>query len=353
MTQRIEAAGGALTLQAEEQDGVSAVNGGVGTPAQAPGGGTGASGPGGAGSFPWGMVKDAWILGWKIPGLLSATGKAVDGITDLRHLRSMLRGPGTMVEDLTRFKELMDLRRSMMATAEAARIDDFARAVDWAQHVKGLDQLIASDSYGKLTSKSTGMLSRLLDQVPGMADSALGQAKALIPSKAWEKLGGVVDRLPSQLYNSEKLLGTLAEKIGPDALKGLGSAGIKMGKFLPGLDIVAGGIQIATADTGYDKVSGGLAVAGGALMLAGLAFPPAAAVGVVLAGSSVAMDVGKYAGNFIGKHLMGNENFDLAKSVDHAVSDAAHKVGEGVAQVGEALKDLGGAARKRLGSLFG
>ncbi|MGO1481749.1 MAG: hypothetical protein ACTHWF_11565 [Brachybacterium sp.] len=180
--------------------------------------------------------------------------------------------------------------------------------------------------------------------------------------KGWqagaEKLLGKLG-LPTSIGNFEPLkhLNKLDE-VAP----WLKTAGSGLGKALPFLDVGLGVHQIATSDNWYDRSSGILSTAGGALLIAapftGPAAPVVAAVGAGLGLVSAGMDVGK----------MVYENWDgitstvsnaasnvvdfasnTASTVSDAVGNAAETVSEGISNVASNVSDGLG----KLGDAFG
>lgn len=170
---------------------------------------------------------------------------------------------------------------------------------------------------------------RRLADAPGGFQRALKTAGGLTDLPGLNHLGDwagkKIDALPAKLGEGGKLM---------DAL---GTAGRGLGKFMPGVDIVAGVTQMATADDGYSMVSGGLSTVGGALMVAGIACPPLAVVGGAMTAASLVMDLGDLGGELFGA--------DPSKAVSDFASDAA-------GAVGNAAKDVGGAIKDGLGSIF-
>ena len=166
-----------------------------------------------------------------------------------------------------------------------------------------------------------------------------------IPGFLMEKAGKVIDEIPSKVGEGGRLVEKIGAKLGPEGLSKLGKASKLLGKAVPLLDIGVGAYQMTQASDGYGKVSGALSVAGGALMLAGVAFPPLAVVGGALSLASVGMDLVDMGGELFGK--------DPSKAVSEAVSkgfdSAKNAVGDAAGKVGDAIGGLG----NKLGSIFG
>ena len=207
--------------------------------------------------------------------------------------------------------------------------DDFSRVWNSLKNRNYLQW--ASEGYSKLFSSIAG-------HIPG--------AKHLGP--LWESMGKWVDGIPTKLAEGGKIVSAIGEKLGPDGLAKLAKGSKVLGKIVPGVDILVGGAQIMTADDGYGKVSGGLAVAGGALMLAGVAFPPLAVAGAVLSGASLAMDLIDMGGEMFG--------VDPSKAVSEAVGNAASATGDAISgaaeAAGDAISDAAGGIKEGLGSIF-
>lgn len=242
-------------------------------------------GDGSGGSF-WDTVGDLVKIGAKAFGLYKAGTSILSGIDDMKRLWDMYKlGP----DDFSRAWESLKLRNKMT----------------WV-----------SEGFGKLF-KTLG-----------------GQFGKAIPGDVWKWMGKQVDGFPTKLAEGGSLVEKIGAKLGPEGLEVLGKSSKALGKVLPGVDLLVGAHQVATADDGYGKTSGVLSMAGGALMLAGIAFPPLAAVGGVLSGVSLAMDLVDLGGELFGA--------DPSKAVSQAVSD-------GLSSVGDALGGIG----RGLGSIFG
>ncbi|WP_394214251.1 hypothetical protein [Brachybacterium vulturis] len=247
------------------------------------------------------MLWDAVKVGVKGFSLYKAGSSIVSGIDDMKRLWDAYKlGP----DDFSRVWNSLKTRNYMQ----------------WA-----------SEGYGKLANSIAG-------QIPG--------AKHLGP--LWESMGTWVDGIPTKLGEGGKILSAIGEKLGPDGLAALGKGSKVLGKLVPGVDILVGGAQIMTADDGYGKVSGALSVAGGALMLAGVAFPPLAVAGAVLTGASLAMDLVDLGGELFG--------IDPSKAVSDAVGNATEAVGDAVSDAagaaGDAISDMAGGLKEGLGSIF-
>lgn len=164
--------------------------------------------------------------------------------------------------------------------------------------------------------------------------------------KGWEKLGDFIPQKLSKYLGvnipgkewAGKALSHLDEIT--DATKPWIKVGSKsLGKILPGVDIALGVHQILTGDT-YDKVSGSLATAGGALVLlsplAGPAAPIVAGVGVGLGVVSAGLDIGRAL----------YQNVPVVKSTMDAVGKAAQdtvgKIGDGLKSIGDGFASIFG-----------
>lgn len=190
-------------------------------------------------------------------------------------------------------------------------------------------------------------LVRSMEKMGDEAGIALVKARRLAEApggfqQALKTAGGLADAIPGLNHLGEwagKNIDALPAKLGEGGkmMEALGKSGKVLGKAMPGVDVLVGAGQIATADDGYGKVSGGLSMVGGALMVAGVACPPLAVVGGVMTGASLLMDVGDLGGELFGK--------DPSKAVSDFTSDAA-------GAVGDAAKDVGGAIKDGLGSIF-
>lgn len=207
--------------------------------------------------------------------------------------------------------------------------DDFSRV--WNSLKTRNYMQWASEGYGKLAKSIAG-------QIPG--------AKHLGP--LWDSMGKWVDGIPTKLAEGGKIISAIGDKLGPDGVAKLAKGSKMLGKLVPGVDILVGGAQIAMADDGYGKVSGALSVAGGALMLAGVAFPPLAVAGAVLTGASLAMDLVDLGGEMFG--------VDPSKAVSDAVGNAASAAGDAISgaaeSAGDAISDAAGGLKEGLGSIF-
>lgn len=183
---------------------------------------------------------------------------------------------------------------------------------------------------------------RLLPRFPGLA---LSEYKAIakewdtaLNGKGWEKLGNFIPQKLSKYLDinipGKEWAGQALRHLDEitDATKPWIAAGSKtLGKLVPGIDIGLGVHQIATGD-GYDKVSGGLSVASGALVLAaplaGPAAPIVAGIGVGLGVVSAGMDIGRAA----------YENIPLVRDT---VDGAVNAVKDGMQNLGDGLKSIG------------
>lgn len=161
----------------------------------------------------------------------------------------------------------------------------------------------------------------------------------VLNGKGWEKLGDFIPQKISKYLGvnipgkewAGKALSHLDEIT--DATKPWVKVGSKsLGKFLPGLDIGLGLHQVVTGDT-YDKVSGGLSMASGGLVLAAPLFGPAAPI---VAGVGVGLGVVS-AGMDIGRALYTN-----VPAVKNAVDGTVNTIGKGLGAVGHGIKSLFG-----------
>lgn len=278
---------GDLDQQAEEQDTTSE-----------PGDG---SGDGGGGV--WDTIMDVAHIGAKAFSLYKASTTIMSGIDDMKRLLDAAKlGP----EDYARVMESLKLRNAMQ---------------------------FASEGFSKTLKSLGGMPS--LSAIPGL--DHLGE---------WA--GKKIDALPAKLGEGGKILDNMAAKLGPEGLSMLGKGGKALTKLVPVFDVATGIHQIATADDGYGKVSGGLAIAGGTLMAAGVVFPPLAVVGGVLSGASLAMDLIDMGGELFG--------VDPSKAVSDAVSagvdNVSDAVSDGADKVADAAGDLAGGIKDGLGSIL-
>lgn len=278
---------GDLDKQAEEQDRTSE-----------PGDGSGGDGGG-----LWDKIKDIAGIGAKAFGLYKAGTKIMAGIDDMKRLLGAAKlGP----EDYARVMESLKLRNAMQ---------------------------FASEGFSKAFKTAGGLPP--FSAVPGL--DHLGE---------WA--GKKLDALPSKLGEGSKIIDNIGAKLGPEGLSMLGKGSKVLGKAVPGVDILVGGHQMMNADDGYGQVSGGLAVAGGTLMAAGVVFPPLAVVGGVLSGASLAMDLIDMGGELFGVDPSQAVSDAVSEGVD-TVSDA---VSDGADKVTDAAGDLAGDVKDGLGSIF-
>lgn len=232
------------------------------------------------------MIK----LGTKALGLYKVGKSIVDGVKDMKRLFDAWRqGPNAF----NRVWESLKLRNYMK----------------WA-----------SDGFAKLFKTVGGKL------IPG------------VPGDIWKKIGGMVDSFPAKLAEGGRIVEKIAAAIGPEGVSAITKGSRVLGKIMPGVDIALGALQLNMATDGYGKTSGVLSMAGGTLMLAGVAFPPLAVAGAVLSGASLAMDVVDLGGELLGH--------DPSKAVSEAV-------GRGLDSVGSAVQDGLNSLGNRLGSIFG
>lgn len=172
--------------------------------------------------------------------------------------------------------------------------------------------------------------------------------------------------LPDSVGNWDPLKDTLDGQKFPswldNAAPNLAKAGKIGGKLIPGLDIGMGVEQMVNGETTFDKASGGLAAAGGTMVLAAPLFGPAAPVvagiGAAAGIVSVGMDLGKMAwdhreaiGDFAGNVAEGIAGgvSDVAGGISDAASSASDAIGDGLESAGDALKDVGGSIGDALG----
>ncbi|WP_152354488.1 hypothetical protein [Brachybacterium subflavum] len=228
-------------------------------------------------------------------------------------------------------KSLLSGIDDMKRLAKAAHLGPEEVSKVWAELKDRGAKELAEGGFGKLAKTIAGQIPFAKDVGP-----------------LWEALGKKVDAIPTKLAEGGKIVTAIGDKLGPDGLAKLGKTSKMLGKVVPGVDIGVGIGQIATADDGYGKVSGALSVAGGALMLAGVAFPPLAVVGGVLSGASLAMDLVDLGGELFGA--------DPSKAVSEAVGNAAGAAGDAIGNAaesaGNAISDAAGGIKEGLGSIF-
>lgn len=243
----------------------------------------------------WDILREVGTVAAKAFGVYEAMSKIVSDIKDMRRLwRAYRLGP----EDFARVWESLKLRNRMI----------------WA-----------SEGFGKLMSTVSGY-------IPGLP-------------AVWEWAGKQIDKLPLKLHEGAGLLRTIAEKLGPETLATIGKASKVLGKVVPFVDIGVGIYQMTQAEDGYGFTSGLLSTAGGALMLAGIAFPPLAVVGGILSGASLVMDLVDMGGELFG--------IDPSKAVSDFVGDAASHVGDAISDGVGFVQDAVGNLGRSLGSIFG
>ncbi|MCG7308842.1 hypothetical protein [Brachybacterium sp. ACRRE] len=228
-------------------------------------------------------------------------------------------------------KSLLSGIDDMKRLAKAAHLGPEEVSKVWAELKDRGAKELAEGGFGKLAKTVAGQIPFAKDVGP-----------------LWEALGKKVDAIPTKLAEGGKIVTAIGDKLGPDGLAKLGKTSKMLGKVVPGVDIGVGIGQIAMADDGYGKVSGALSVAGGALMLAGVAFPPLAVVGGVLSGASLAMDLVDLGGELFGA--------DPSKAVSEAVGNAAGAAGDAIGNAaksaGNAISDAAGGLKEGLGSIF-
>lgn len=172
--------------------------------------------------------------------------------------------------------------------------------------------------------------------------------------KALGKLG-----LPTSLGNIEPL--KVLNKL-DDVAPWLRTAGRGIGRVLPAVDIAFGIDKIANSDNWYDRTSGILSTAGGALMIAapftGPAAPIVGAVGAGLGLVSAGMDLGKLVHDNWGG--ITSTVSHAAESVASGVGHAAQSVSEGIGNAASSVADSVGDAAStvsdgigRVGKAFG
>ncbi|MGP9695620.1 WXG100 family type VII secretion target [Brachybacterium sp. AOP25-B2-12] len=171
--------------------------------------------------------------------------------------------------------------------------------------------------------------------------------------KNWQKIGEKVLGklgLPSSLGKLDGL--GLLNKL-DDVAPFLKTGGRVLGKLLPGVDIVTGGIQAFTADNDYDRWSGGLSAAGGALLLAapftGPAAPVVAAIGAGLGAVSIGMDLGKMV--WENREQIGQFLGDAATNVGNVVTDVSAGIGNAVEDLGTGVSDIAANVSAGIGNL--
>jgi len=222
-----------------------------------------------------------------------------------RNLQKLVQDPKKMMDMLRRYPELRDTFKDL----------------------KNLEEMFP----GITAAERKAIRAEWLDELTG---------------KGWEKLGNAVPQKISSLLGinipgkewAGKALSHLDEIT--DATKPFVKLGSKtFGKVLPGLDIGLGVHQMLNPEsTGFDKVSGGLSAAGGALTLiapfTGPAAPIVAGVGIGLGVVSAGMDLGKMAyENIPAVH-------DAVDGTVDAVKDVGSAIGDGVGKVGDAIGSL-------------
>ncbi|MGP9538886.1 hypothetical protein ACT3SP_12800 [Brachybacterium sp. AOP43-C2-M15] len=180
--------------------------------------------------------------------------------------------------------------------------------------------------------------------------------------KGWqagaEKLLGKLG-IPTSIGNVEPL--KFLNKL-DDVAPWLKTAGKGIGKALPFLDVGLGVHQIATADNWYDRSSGILSTAGGALLIAapftGPAAPVVGAIGAGLSLVSAGMDLGKLVyenwdgiTSTVSNAASNVVDFaaDTASTVSDAVGNAAETVSDGLSNAASAVSDGLG----KVGDAFG
>lgn len=159
--------------------------------------------------------------------------------------------------------------------------------------------------------------------------------------KGAEKLLGKLG-IPSSLGEFEplKVLNRL-----DDVAPWLQTAGRGIGKALPFVDVGLGVHQVATADNWYDRTSGILSTAGGALLIAapftGPAAPIVGAIGAGLGVVSAGMDIGKLV----------YENWDgITSTVSSAASAVTDAASSAVSTVADVASDTAGAVSDAVGN---
>lgn len=169
---------------------------------------------------------------------------------------------------------------------------------------------------------------------------------------------------------AEKILGKLGipTSLGNftpfEALNGLASkapwlkaAARGIGEILPVADVLLGVHRIGTSDNWYDRTSGILSTAGGALMIAapftGPAAPIVGAIGVGLGVVSAGMDLAKLVQQNWGDitSTVGNAANAVTSAVGNVASAAGDAIGNATSAAGEALSNAGSAISDGLGGL--
>ena len=224
-----------------------------------------------------------------------------------RNIQKLIQDPKKMMDMFRRFPELRqtfrDLKNLDKHFPELSKLERKAIRAEWADELLG-------NGWEKLGNA-----------LPQKISSLLG---VNIPGKEW----------------AGKALSHMDEIT--DATKPWVKVGSKtFGKILPGLDIGLGIHQMTSENsTGYDKVSGFLSTAGGALTLAaplaGPAAPIVSGVGIGLGVVSAGMDLGK----------MAYENIPAVQNaVDStvgAVKDAGSAIGDGLGKIGDGFTSVFG-----------
>ena len=175
--------------------------------------------------------------------------------------------------------------------------------------------------------------------------------------KGWqsaaEKLLGKLG-IPTSIGNVEPL--KFLNKL-DDVAPWLKTAGKGLGKVLPFVDMGLGIHQIATADNWYDRTSGILSTAGGALLIAapftGPFAPIVGGIGAGLGVISAGMDIGKlvYDNWDSISSGIGNAAGAVASTVGDVASAAGDAIGNAASAAGDALSDAGSAISDGLGKV--
>lgn len=292
--------GADLEQHAEEQDEAS---------------GAGSDGGGGSGSGGGGEDGGSW-LGSLLGGL-------DDGIGVFNKIQTAF----------TRGKKVWDL----------ARIID--RSTDFIGGAENIVQLAAGTwKYGKDITESafsagteySGLVKKMVGELPFNVPTGLGN----------KNFFGWVDDAAGKLSKAAPFLDDLAPIVG---------------KALPGIDVVTGGLQLADGITNgdtYSAITGGASALGGGLMLAGGAMSatgvgaivggPLAAAGAVISGGAALADVGRMVhDNWPAISSTASDAWgattdfvgDTAGAVSEGVGNLADSVGDGISGAVDGLAD--------------
>lgn len=170
---------------------------------------------------------------------------------------------------------------------------------------------------------------------------------------AAEKILGKLG-LPTSIGNFEPL--KFLNKLN-DVAPWMKTIGKGLGKALPFADVALGLHQTFTSDNWYDRTSGILSTAGGALLIAapftGPAAPIVGAIGAGLGVASAGMDIGKLVvTNWSGiTSSVGNAASTAGSAISHAASTAGDAIGSAGQAVSNAASNVGSAVSDGIGNL--